>query len=138
MKMNDIFPSKYLKADDLGGREVTVKIADCKMEEIGQGSNKDYKPIVYFEGKEKGVVLNKTNFSSIADAYGDDTDDWTGQTVILFSVQIENPQTKKVGPAIRIRPPSARDLRKPAKDQISTGRAAPARVNEDMNDDIPF
>jgi len=138
MKMNDIFPSKYLKADDLGGREVTVKISDCKMEEIGQGSNKDYKPIVYFDGKEKGVVLNKTNFSAIADAYGDDTDDWTGHPVILFSVQIENPQTKKVGPAIRIRAPSARDLKKtPAKDSISSGKP-PARQNEDMNDDIPF
>lgn len=136
MKMNDIFPSKYLKADDLNGREVTVKISDCRMEEIGQGSNKEEKPIVYFDGKEKGVVLNKTNFSAIADAYGDETDDWRDQPVILFSVQIENPQTKKVGPAIRIRAPSARDLRKTKSDPISSGKA-PAK-NDDMNDDIPF
>ena len=137
MKMNDIFPSKYLKADTTWADMRSLsKSPTAKWKRSGQGTNKDVKPIVYFDGEEKGVVLNKTNFSAIADAYGDDTDDWTGHPVILFSVQIENPQTKKVGPAIRIRAPSARDLKKKV-DPISSGPAK-APVKNDMDDDIPF
>jgi hypothetical protein len=129
MKISEEFPSKYLKADDLGGREVKVVMAHVERESIGQ----DKKPVLYFKGKEKGLVLNKTNSITIGDAYGDDTDDWFGQEVILFSVMVDF--QGKVGPAIRCRVPTARD-RKPKADAISTG---PSDFPGDRapDDDIP-
>src|SRR5262249_10797846 len=69
----------------------------------------DFKPVVYFNGKEKGVVLNKTNSYTIATAYGDETNDWFGNEVILFSVMTE--YGGKHTPAIRVRIPTARDNR---------------------------
>jgi hypothetical protein len=141
MKISEEFPSKYLKASDLQGREVRVTIATVEREKMGD----DTKPVVYFKGKEKGVVLNKTNSNVIADAYGDDTDDWFGQDVILLSVMTD--YAGKATPAIRVRIPTARD-RAPVKreDPIST---SPQRmvggVSDNMtaagampSDEIPF
>jgi hypothetical protein len=72
MRMSSAFPSNYLRAADLQGRNVTVTIDRVAMEDIGG----DHKPVLYFRGKEKGMVLNKTNGNNISAAYGDETDDW--------------------------------------------------------------
>ena len=103
MQIDQVFPSTYLKASDLQGREITVTIDRAEMEPIGQGDKKENKPILYFRGKEKGVVLNKTNSFAIADAYGKNTDDWIGQQVILFCAWVDF-QGRSVE-AIRIRVP---------------------------------
>lgn len=131
MKMSETFPSKYLKAADLQGREVRVTMGHVEMEKIGD----DNKPVLYFKGKERGVVLNKTNAGTISDSYGDDTEDWFDQPLILFSVMVDF--QGKVGPAIRCRVPTAKD-NKPARraDPISSGPddfpgdRAPAELND--------
>lgn len=79
MKLNDVFPSKYLKADDLEGREVTVTIRDAKIEKMGD----DQKLVIYFAGKDKGMVVNRTNADRIAHYHGPDTDGWLGKQVVL-------------------------------------------------------
>ena len=68
MKANDVFPGKYLKASDLNGHEPVVTIDRVEMEDVGDGR----KPVVYFKGKEKGLVMNKTNFSTICSPYSFD------------------------------------------------------------------
>jgi hypothetical protein len=124
MNVNEVFPSNYLKAADLQGREIPVMIDRVEMESFGQ----DQKAIVYFRGKQKGVVLNKTNAMNIAGAYGDDTDGWVNQPVVLFSVWTDF-QGKSVQ-AIRIRPGST---------VMGTTRAAPPPPPADeMADSIPF
>lgn len=126
--INDAFPSNYLKAADLKGRQVPVKMDRAEFEMIGN----DRKLILYFSGKEKGMVLNKTNASNIAAAYGDNTDDWRDQDVILFEAMVDF-QGKTV-PAIRVKVPP----RTPAR----TGKPAAAqgdpRSDADMDDEIPF
>lgn len=131
MRVSDEFPSKYLKADDLRGQEARVTIARVEREKLGD----DFKLVVYFRGKDKGVVLNKTNAYAISDAYGDETDDWFGNDIILFSVMTE--YGGKTAPAIRVRAPTARDNRNVAprrEDPISSGPSGAHPVNED----IPF
>src|SRR6516164_2309386 len=96
MNINDVFPSKYLKASDLKGRRIEVVMADVKTEKLGD----DFKPILSFKGKDKGLVLNKTNANAIIDAYGPESDDWFGQPIILFEAMVEF-QGKR-GPAIRV------------------------------------
>lgn len=115
MKISEEFPSKYLKAADLQDRDVRVTMGNVEKEKLGD----DMKLVLYFKGKEKGLVLNKTNSNSIVDAYGDDTDDWFGQEIILFSVMTDF--QGKVGPAIRVRQPNARDRKSEKVDPISTG-----------------
>jgi hypothetical protein len=135
MKMSEEFPSKYLKAADLQGREVRVTMQNVEREKIGD----DFKPVIYFKGKDKGVVLNKTNAGTIVDAYGDDSQDWFDQPLILFSVMVDF--QGKVGPAIRCRVPTAKDNKQPPRraepreDPISSG---PASLSADLDDSITF
>jgi len=128
MKMSEEFPSKWLKASDLGGREVRVIMANVEREKIGD----DTKPVLYFKGKEKGVVLNKTNANVLSDFYGDDTDDWFDQPIILFSVMTEF--QGKSTPGLRVRIPTAKD-NKPKADPISSG---PVHTVSLADDEIPF
>lgn len=88
MNINQAFPSKYLKASDLNDQTVTVTIADIKIEQVGQ--DRDTKPVAYFQGKTKGLVLNKTNSRKIASIAGSpETDDWVGVEVAIFPTETE-------------------------------------------------
>lgn len=79
MDINNVFPSKYLKAADLAGRTVKVKINTVGIEEIG----KDHKPVLMFAGKQKGLVLNKSNAQIIASVYSPETNGWIGRDIEL-------------------------------------------------------
>jgi hypothetical protein len=88
------------------------------------------------QGQGKGDVLNKTNANTIGDAYGDDTDDWFDQPLILFSIRTEY-QGKPVD-GLRCRVPTPKDNRQiaPKADPISSG---PHRSDAALADDeIPF
>ncbi len=56
---------------------------------MGQGNDKEQKPVLYFNKAQKGLVLNKTNARVIADAYGDDTANWEGKAVEVYPTQVE-------------------------------------------------
>lgn len=136
MKISAAFPSNYLKASDLQDRNIMVKIDRVEMETIGD----DSKPVLYFIGKEKGMVLNKTNATNISNVYGDDTTDWHGQEIVLFPAMVDF-QGKSVE-AIRVRAPQPKDRRR--EDPITTGpqpRRAIGGVSDNMqelNDEVPF
>lgn len=126
MNVNDAFPSKYIKADDLQGREVTVTIDRVEMENIGQGQNQDRKPVAYFQGKQKGLVLNKTNSMNIASVYGPETSGWTGRQVTLFSAWVDY-QGKSVQ-AVRVRPAFAQGQQAPVAPSARPPQQAPAQM----------
>ena len=142
MRISSAFPSNYLKAADLQGRQVKVKIDRVEMEDIGG----EHKPILYFVGKDKGIVLNKTNANNIASAYGDNTDDWQDVEIVLFEAMVDF-QGKTVA-AIRVRIPPPRT----GPEKRATGMAEAADTSErepdarrpapaaagDPDDEIPF
>lgn len=123
MKGSDIFPSKYIKADDLKGRDVSVNIDRATMETLGN----EQKLVLYFIGKEKGMICNKTNFGRIAYLYGDETDAWADKPIILTAEFVEF-QGKTVK-GLRVRPPTNHVPDKPAPRKETENPAA---------DDIPF
>jgi hypothetical protein len=108
MNVNDIFPSNYLKASDLKGAQPRVTIDKVEMETIGQGDNQQHKPVIYFVGKDKGLMANKTNMNAIAMVYGPETDDWHGAEIILFEAMVDF--QGKVSPAIRIKIPPRKPM----------------------------
>src|SRR5689334_25343460 len=86
MKVGTAFPSKYLKAADLQGRDVIASIDYCEMANIGD----DEKLVVYFQGKNKGMVLNRTNANMITEIAGtDETDEWQGIKIKLYSCRVD-------------------------------------------------
>ena len=76
----------YLKAEDLQGRAVNIAIERVTMETIkDRESNKDEQKLVaHFAGKDKGLILNRTNADALNEIFGtDDYDQWRG-VVQLF------------------------------------------------------
>lgn len=81
--INDSFPSNYLKATDLKGRAIVVQMDRVEFEPVGQ--KKEMKPVLYFAGKEKGIVLNKTNANKIMELTGSPvTEDWKGVSIVIY------------------------------------------------------
>lgn len=93
MKISEAFPSKYLAASDLMPSGVpvdaTVTISNVTLETLGQGRDAEQKPVVFFQGHQKGCVFNKTNSRKVAESYGDDTDAWLGKSIILTAREVE-------------------------------------------------
>lgn len=140
MDIRSAFPSKYLKAGDLNGREAIVYVKDVQMEMIGEGSSTDQRPVVYFEGKNKGLALNKTNGNTIAEIYGWNTDAWRGKPIVIF----ESRTTFKGRPVdcLRVRIPTGSELRTQAGEEPPEEEPPPPEdppeSPEPAGDGIPF
>jgi hypothetical protein len=129
MKIGTAFPSTFLKADDLQGRRVTVQIDNVTIEELGD----ERKPVLHFIGKDRGLVLNKTNAAMVTEIAGsDDTDDWHGVSVVLYPTRVDF-QGKRVD-AIRI---DKAEAAKPAS-RPAPKPAAPVDADFIEDDGIPF
>lgn len=50
---------------------------------------KQNKPVAYFKGMDKGFVINKLNWSTIAQQHGDESDEWVGKQITLHAVEAE-------------------------------------------------
>ena len=58
------------------------------------------KYIMAFEGKDKKLVLNKTNANLIAGQHGEETDNWIGKQIKLYEAQVDF--GGRTVPAIRV------------------------------------
>ena len=102
MRMSTVF-SKHLKAEDLGTTTPSVTIERVELEKVGE----DTKPVMYFAGKDKGLVLNVTNANMVTEIAGtDESDAWSGQRIQLYVTKVD--YAGKRVPAIRIRPVPSR------------------------------
>lgn len=101
----DEFFGNYLKSQDIKG-ETKVKIKEVKVESLGRGGDAKDKLVVYFDGFEKGLALNKVNSEAIADvANSREIEKWKGVEVSLYvdpNVQFAG---QRVG-GIRVKVPS--------------------------------
>ena len=134
MNINDAFPSKYLKASDLGDATPIVTIDHVTPELVGM--KKEQKAVAYFVGKSKGLVLNKTNAMKIAAIAGTaETDEWSGIRVTLYVTETEF-QGETVE-TIRVKVPKAAKT-------VETPKPMPQPIQpEDLggpidDDEIPF
>jgi hypothetical protein len=83
MLPSDAFPSPFLQTTVVKTRgPIIATISHVEMDDVGQGADQQRKPVLYLEG-EKPMVLNRTNFETLADAYGD-SDEWAGHKVRIY------------------------------------------------------
>ena len=145
MRISVAFPSKYLKAADLQGQRVRVRVSHIDMEAMQAGE--DDKPVVYFVGKVKGLVLNRTNADAIAIVHGDETDNWHGHEIELFETTVSY-QGRSM-PGIRVHVPRAPQQRAapiapvqvapPSRlNGMPPGQPAAVPVGTVIDDEIPF
>jgi hypothetical protein len=131
-----MFPSKYLKAEDIGKREVSVTIRKVVVETIKGKDGSEDKYVVYFDGKQKGLILNKTNATKIAAiAKQPDSKNWAGVDIVLYSMLVSFGSDEVQ--AIRVKAPNG-------DGSAATGGGANEADNSDEDDgtvaedDIPF
>jgi hypothetical protein len=107
MNINNAFPSKYLKSGDIeGDADLLLTIDHVAVESVGQDDPED-KPIVYFREVDKGLVLNKTNASTIASLYGPETDGWVGKRIALYATEVAYQGKMTLSLRVRIKAPAS-------------------------------
>ena len=135
MKKSDLFPSKYLKCEDLKGHPRVLKIQHAPIETLKNPKGEEQrKAVLYFQGVKKSLPLNLTNYDAVASIAGDDeTDHWVGVKVELYPSETML-GGKKVD-CIRIRRPDGQLPITPA----TSGPAAADETfpDDDMNDPLP-
>lgn len=124
MNVHDLFPSRFLKAHDLGGKSYTLTIREVTLEQVGHGAEAEHKPALAFEKASKLMLLNRTNAMIIASLYGPETSEWVGKAVTVHSARI-----KAFGAwhdALRV------------KEQIPARNVTPERLTEAMQEQPPL
>ena len=99
MSVKDLYHGKgdTLKAEDLQGKAVKAIVSNTEIREFDNGN----KVLLSFTGKEKKLVLNKTNADVIADAYGDEEEAWVDREIIMYPTVTDF--GGKTVPCIRVR-----------------------------------
>jgi len=134
MKKSDVFPSKYLKCEDLGGKPVTVQITSAPLETLKSPDGKEQSKIVlYFLSAKKTLPLNLSNFDSVAEICGEDTDTWPGRTIVLYPTKTQ--MGGKTVDCVRIRAPQQPETGRPA---VAPAPVVAAVTEADPSDSIPF
>ena len=148
MKVSEKFASNYLKAEDLQGRKVHVVIASVGFEQI----NGEDHLATYFRGKQKSLILNKTNASYLASAISDETDNWAGQEIVLYPAKV-NFQGRMVD-AIRVEMPASGSAQQRRQEPVGNAHAQASQSAQaatskqplgfdssgsaELDDEIPF
>ena len=103
MKLDEAFPSKYLKAADFPQPQV-LTISHLESAKFGEPPNDEFKRVVYFSELDRGYASNITNYKAIIKLTGQEDDDlWKGARVELFKAVVE--YKGDLVDAIRVRPP---------------------------------
>ena len=88
-KYSEAYPSAFISALDLGGKEATLTIAGWRYidpkKDMGEGGRKIEKgTVLKFEKAKKEFVCNVTNFKTISQLHGVDPDTWAGKKITLY------------------------------------------------------
>ena len=117
MRIDELYPSRFLRFADLDGKPMRVTISGTAREDVFGES----KVIMSFADGTKQLILNKTNARAIAHILGDETSAWRGHDIMLVPAQV--PFKGDIVDAIRVKPAPAHkaignDKRPPFDDPI--------------------
>lgn len=146
MHVDEMIPSKYIKASDLKGRGHVVVISHLEQAEFkDQKTGKEQKKwVVFFVGKQKGMTLNVVNLKKVAKLHGPESNQWPGKSIEIYPtetsfggeevdcIRIREAQSPAVAPAPQPAPPP------PQPRQSHDERNPPLSQMADMDDSIPF
>ena len=119
---SDCYGGKFMKAEDVQGKPFKDTIERVVGEKMQDGR---LRAVVYFQGREKGIVLNATRHKFVVGlAKSKDSADWVGLTVGVRA-GVTDFGGKDVGCIVFEAPP----------------KTAPQKAEEiaaDLNDNIPW
>ena len=125
-KRSDVFQSNYLGQDDLGSPTVVV-IHEAVMDKVKDDDGRPQdKLVLHFKAdKLKPWIVNSTNWQTIEDSYGDDTDGWIGKPIEVYVDPNVMFGKKKVG-GVRVRIPTGPAAASPKADTTGNTKFGPA------------
>ena len=103
--ISDLYASRYLKSSDVGDTDMVKTMSRVEVEELGYGEPRDEKAVVYFSETDKVLPLNKTNATTISRLFGDDTAEWQGKRIALYTTEVSFQGNPMLGIRVRLRPP---------------------------------
>jgi hypothetical protein len=132
-KVSEMRESKFLKQTDVGAGAL-MTITGCHQHNVAmQGAEPDLKWCLSFHESDKPLVLNSTNAQLCEKALGsDDTDDWVGKQIVLYTDPNVSYGGKVVG-GIRVRAPKTKLASTPVKKA-----PLPVVAEDEESDGIPF
>lgn len=130
----ELFPGRFLKAADLKGKPVTLKIASVRIEELIGDKGPQIKGVISFERTDKQWCLNKTNGICLKDMFGKKVQQWVGRRVTLFPSQWDGEDCLRVYGSPEIEAEHqitiALPRKRPFQMTMHKTRAAPAAVGD--------
>jgi hypothetical protein len=128
---DDLYGGRFLSATDIDKPIVaTIERIDFEaFEKPGQPTRT--KAVVYVKGGKKGVVINKTNASALAAAFGKAITGWVGKRVTIKAEPTQFAGKPTVG--LRLYPANGTG-------RITSGPIVPPEPppRDDMDDEIPW
>ena len=126
-KISEMRESKFLKKEDVGNGAL-MTITGCEQHNVAkEGAGIEMKWSLSFAETDKPLVLNSTNLQLCAQICGsDDTDDWNGKKIVLYTDPTVSYQGKVIG-GIRVRAP-----------KVAKAVTNPVAVEALTDEDIPF
>ncbi len=121
---NRSYAGQYLTSVQID-RPVAVKIASLQTDTVKywqKGAKPAERVVLKFEGKDQGMVVNKTNFKKLAEMFGWDSDGWVGKEITLATVQKE--AFGRIVDSIEVRSvaPGVQTAKKDSEGEIKVGR----------------
>lgn len=87
-----LYDKEFIGSWDLDGTDKTITITKVVGGTLtGVGGRKSRKPVIYFDGSEKGFALNATNGKTIAAMYGKYIEGWPGKKITLYKAMTRDP-----------------------------------------------
>jgi hypothetical protein len=118
MKMQELFPSKYLRAADIVGKPRVVTIDHVTHEDFKDDGVTVKKTVIHFKRNGTNtapMVVNKTNWKMLVAITGsDDDEDWAGHSIQLRSEKV-NTKGGKIVDSIRVHEASQSGEPRPKK-----------------------
>ena len=128
------FPTKYLQKSDFAQPKL-VTVDTVVMEDVSLDNQPaEMKPVLYFAGAPKGMILNKTNANICAALWGPETTVWAGKQIVAYDDVTIQYQGKLVG-GIRLRPA---DTAPPVVQAHANTNGIPPADNPGQPADAPF
>ena len=82
------FDYRFLSSDELT-KDATVRIKSITKDQTFNGREKEDVVVMHFVGKEKGIIVNKTNSKRIAKiANSPNVEDWVGIEITLTTESV--------------------------------------------------
>ena len=134
MTIDQLFPSRWIKASDIGSTPRNATISKIDFEVVGQ--DRERKAILSFQNTTKRLILNATNGRILSNLYGKELKNWTGKRITLYCAEVQYRGTPCLAIRIREQVPGV------PKEESKSAAVAEAGIPEDEPswpaDEIPF